>query len=367
MLLYIVTAAYLAMRALLAWGLLRHTPRNDSQPRVSVVIAAHNEAEHLPALLESLARQSYPDVEVIIVDDRSDDATPALLESWQARDDRLTVVRLDDAPDDAAPKMHALARGIERSRGELLLFTDADCVAPPDWIAGIAAAFGDDVGAVIGYVQLDPRNATLMERVQAFDYFHMMALTASASKLGAPLGAGGANLAYRRAAYESVGGFDAMPRGAIADDMLLLQRVMDQTAWRAVFCDDSRTFISTPAEPTLKRLLQQRARWMQGGSEVIGRNWPLLATSTLIGAANGLMLFVPLFLALRALRWPAIALIAGRAAGDLLHLGIAARRLRATHLLRYLPLWIVVQLPYTLILPIYSRVANWSWGSRPRE
>jgi poly-beta-1,6-N-acetyl-D-glucosamine synthase len=364
MLLYIVTACYAAMRAVLAWAAWRHTPRNDSQTFVSVIVAAHNEAATLPALLESLLSQSYLDYEVIIVDDRSDDATHGLLTEWSQRHDRLITVRLDDAPDDVAPKMHALARGIEQSRGELLLLTDADCEAQPGWIAGMSAAFGPDTGAVLGYVRLDAANDTLLEHVQALDYFHMMAMTASATKLGYPLGAGGANLAYRRAAYDAVGGFDAMPRGAIADDMLLLQRVLDQTAWRAAFCDDSRAFMTTPAEPTLKQFLNQRARWMAGGTEVIGRNWPLLFCSSLIGMINGLMLCAPFLLLRRHLRRPALVMMAGRVLADLLHLGLAARRLRATDLLRYLPLWIVAQLPYTVALPIYSRLASWGWGNR---
>ncbi len=364
MLLSLVTGCYAAMRALLAWAAWHHTPRHAAQPLVSVIVAAHNEAATIPALLESLLSQAYPCYEVIIVDDRSNDATQTMLAAWPARDDRLTVVRLDDVPADATPKMHALARGIDRARGELLLLTDADCDVPPTWIAGMAAAFGPRIGVVIGYVRLRAANGTLFEQVQAFDYFHMMAMTAAATKLGRPLGASGANLAYRRVAYDAVGGFDAMPRGAVADDMLLLQRVLDQTNWRAAFCDDARAFITTPAEPTLKQFLNQRARWMAGGAEVLGRNWPLLISSSLLGTINGLMLFAPLFLRRRDLRRPALVMILGRVLADLLHLGLAARRLRATDLLRYLPLWIVAQLPYTVALPIYSRLAAWGWGGR---
>lgn len=367
MLLYIITGCYAAMRALLAWAAWRHTPRHASQPFVSVIVAAHNEAATLPALLESLLNQTYPRYEVIIVDDRSADATQAILTEWSARDERLTIVRLDDVPPDVTPKMHALARGIARARGEILLLTDADCHVPPTWIVGMTAAFGPRTGVVIGYVRLRAANGTLFEQIQALDYFHMMAMTAAATKLGHPLGAGGANLAYRRTAYDAVGGFDAMPRGAVADDMLLLQRVLDRTAWRAAFCDDARAFITTPAEPTLQQLLQQRARWMAGGAEVLGRNWPLLISSSLIGTINGLMLSAPLLLLRRDLRRPTLALILGRSLADLLHLGQAARRLRATDLLRYLPLWIIAQVPYTIALPLYSRVAAWGWGDRRVE
>jgi poly-beta-1,6-N-acetyl-D-glucosamine synthase len=361
MLLQAVTACYLALRALLTIGLFRRQPRSAAQPSVSVIVAARNEAAVLPRLLESLLGQNYPDYELIIVNDRSTDETDVLLRRYQARDPRLKLLTIAELPEDRTPKIHALTEGIAQARGELLLLTDADCRVPPTWISGMAACFTPDVGAVLGYVELYAANGTLLEELQALDYFSMMATMAGATNLGRPLGAAGANLGYRRAAYEQAGGFAALPPGAIADDMALLQQVLDRTGWRAVFCDDPGAFVSTAAEPTLRKTLNQRLRWMSGGGEVLRQNPALLATGTIIGALNGLLLSFPLLLSQRRLRVALLQMVVGRTIGDLLHLGVAATLFQRRDLLRLLPLWMLLQMPYTLLLPLYSTLSTWSW------
>ena len=257
--------------------------------------------------------------------------------------------------------MYALAAASAVANGDLLALTDADCAVPPTWLAGMAACFGPDVGVVTGYVGLRAAGKTLQEHLQALDYFAMMALTAGATKLGRPIGAAGANIAYRRAAYDAAGGFAGLPHGAIADDMLLLQRVVDHTGWRAVFCDDPQAFIYTDAEPTLGLLQQQRLRWMAGGHEVLRHNPTLLTVSSLIGTFNGMLIGFPLFLVRRDLRRALLYAVLGRALADALHLGIAAVRFRCLPQLRFLPLWSILQIPYTLLLPLYALRRRWSW------
>ena len=361
MLLKIVLACYIALRTVLTYGLLRRHPRSTAQPFVSVVVAARNEAAALPALLECLFRQTYADYEVILVDDRSSDATPRILREYEAHDERLRVVRVNSVPAGRTPKMHALSQGVAAARGSLLLFTDADCFVPEGWIAGMVAGFNGNVGVVTGYVGLRAPNNTWLEHVQAVDYFAMMATTAGATKLGQPIGGAGANIAYRRAAYDLAGGFDDMPDGAVADDMLLLQRVVDRTPWRAAFCDDPQTFIVTDAEPTLTQLLSQRVRWMAGGQEVLHNNPALLIISSLIGTFNGILLSFPLLLHRSDLRRALLYAVVGRAIADGVHLGVAALLFGRLALLRYLPLWMIVQIPYTVLLPLYSLSRKWSW------
>jgi len=361
MLLQVVTACYIALRALLTFGLLHKRTSSDVRPQVSVVIAARNEAATLPTLLSGLLNQTYPHYEVIIVDDRSDDDTPELLRQCQRRDRRLKVIRVTEVPEGRTPKMHALAQGIALAHGELLLLTDADCSLPRTWIEGMVGSFKPDVGAVLGYVGLQAANGTMLEQVQALDYFAMMATLAGATNLGFPLGATGANLAYRCSTYEQTGGFEALPLGAVADDMLLIQQVLDKTNWRVVFCDDPRTFVSTAAEPSLKQLLNQRVRWMAGGQEVLRNNRALLGTSMLIGMLNGMLLSFPVLLHRRNLRRALVQAVVGRIAADALHLSVAAARFRRWDVLRYLPLWLLLQLPYTIAVPLYSLSRKWSW------
>ena len=104
-------------------------------PRVSVVIAARDEARGIEAALDSLLAQDYPDYEVIVVDDRSGDATPAILARMAARSARLTVLRIDELPAGWLGKNYALECGARAAAGGILVFADADVVMRPDVLA----------------------------------------------------------------------------------------------------------------------------------------------------------------------------------------------------------------------------------------
>ena len=104
----------------------------EPPPRVSIVVAARDEAAGIEAGLRSLLAQDYPDYEVIVVDDRSCDATPQILAAMTKFDARLTVVRIDELPPNWLGKNHALERGAERASGSILVFADADVILAPD-------------------------------------------------------------------------------------------------------------------------------------------------------------------------------------------------------------------------------------------
>ena len=100
----------------------------DVAPKVSVVIAARNEARKIERGLQSVLAQDYPNIEFIAVDDRSTDETGRILDRMDGHDARLHVVHITDLPDGWLGKTHALHVGAERATGELLLFIDADVV-----------------------------------------------------------------------------------------------------------------------------------------------------------------------------------------------------------------------------------------------
>ena len=104
-------------------------------PRVSVVIAARDEARGIEAALDSVLAQDYPDYEVIVVDDRSSDATPQILARKAAADSRLKVVRVDALPAGWLGKNYALDCGARVASGGTLVFADADVLMCPAVLA----------------------------------------------------------------------------------------------------------------------------------------------------------------------------------------------------------------------------------------
>ncbi|HKV22967.1 MAG TPA: glycosyltransferase family 2 protein [Candidatus Acidoferrum sp.] len=100
-------------------------------PSVSLLFAARDEEEKLPAALETLAALDYPKIEIIGVDDRSEDATGRILDEFAAKHPQFRAVHITELPKGWLGKPHALHKAYEAATGEWLLFTDADVQFEP--------------------------------------------------------------------------------------------------------------------------------------------------------------------------------------------------------------------------------------------
>ena len=105
-----------------------------SFPKVSIIVAARNEEEALPAGLQSLLALDYPDFEIVLVDDDSRDRTGAIADEWAcspAAGGRLRVFHNKQLPPNWHGKVHALHLAASAASGEWILATDADLVFHP--------------------------------------------------------------------------------------------------------------------------------------------------------------------------------------------------------------------------------------------
>lgn len=171
-------------------------------PTISVVIPAYNSNATLASCLDALAAQKHPasDFEVIVVDNASD---PPVRITRQF-DFELRVV-VETRPGSYA----ARNRGIALARGELIVFTDADCVPEPGWLAALHAYMRahDDVDIAGGRIDLTFRKPGRPGLIELYD----VATDAFPQKkyIEKNRFAITANLAVRRELFESLGLFDA--------------------------------------------------------------------------------------------------------------------------------------------------------------
>jgi chlorobactene glucosyltransferase len=104
----------------------------NSYPFVSIIVPARNEQNNIERCLLSLLSQNYPNFEVIVIDDNSTDDTLRIIKKIRNEirtgplKDRFEIITLSEKPKDWAGKSWACERGYLRSRGDILLFTDAD-------------------------------------------------------------------------------------------------------------------------------------------------------------------------------------------------------------------------------------------------
>lgn len=255
-----------------------------SYPTISVIVAARNEARNIERCLESLLAQDYPRdrIELITVDDESTDATRAIMRDVSCRNgDRITVVATREEPSRARGKARAIAQGIDHARGEIVLLTDADCVAPPSWARATVEHFVDGVDALGGFTVI--RAHDYFSAVQQLDWIHLQSLAASGMAFNVPLGIIGNNFAFRRDAYDEVGGYRAVDF-SVTEDFALF-RAMHRRGRRVVFpCALDAAMTTLPCE-SLAVVLSQKQRWSRGGMETGARGYAVLVVALFMMAA----------------------------------------------------------------------------------
>ena len=178
---------------------------------ISVVIATHNRASLLRATLDRLRTQAFaPGDEIIVVDNASTDATAEVI-AQAAKEFPIPLNRRHDLSSGKAPALNA---AICFARGDVLALTDDDVLVGHDWIAIIRRLFEDPSVALVGgrvdphwqgaapaWLQIDDdgRYGTMSSPLALLHY-------GEAQNLGQRT-AVGANMAIRRAVFESLGGF----------------------------------------------------------------------------------------------------------------------------------------------------------------
>jgi cellulose synthase/poly-beta-1,6-N-acetylglucosamine synthase-like glycosyltransferase len=248
--------------------------RNRETPFVSIIVAARNEEASIGSLLERLLAQSYPHYEVIIVSDRSTDKTDRIVKTFQANDSRITLHRVDKLAGDLPAKKNALHRGIGVSKGELLVFTDADCQPSGRWLSELVEAFDPSVGAVAGYSPYDrsllqmPNGAKLLPLLWLFvAYEELRGAIWACGSIGMNMAwlCTGRNFAYRRKVFDEVGGFEQIKMSVSGDDDLLLQTIRRTTGWKIRYVSSPQSFVRTAPPGHFHQFVEQRKRHFSAG------------------------------------------------------------------------------------------------------
>ena len=185
-------------------------PSRSTPTSVSVVICTRDRPDTIVRAVESVARQTYDSFDMLIVDQSRTDETRRLIEDLMAYNTHLRYLHLDQAG-----LSRAYNAGIRHTTGELLAFTDDDCVTPEGWLDTLARRFAEqpDVALLYGQVLLPPELAstgTLGGNIPTLLIPQRQRLSL---REGFKVFGMGANFAARRSMCERIGGFDEILGG----------------------------------------------------------------------------------------------------------------------------------------------------------
>jgi cellulose synthase/poly-beta-1,6-N-acetylglucosamine synthase-like glycosyltransferase len=364
-LLVVLTAAYAAGIFFIASGLLKLKPlQNKTLYDISVVIAARNEEKHIGDVLTALIGQDYPKdrYEIIVVDDESTDGTAHIVAQFE-KDNPSIRIRLLHASDRlriATPKKNALQLGINRATGEIIALTDADCCPPTTWLSTLVACFEPDIGLAIGFSPYElPKLKSLFDYFQALDALALAAIAAGTTALGFPATCNGRNLAYRKAVYQQVGGFDKISQFVSGDDDLFLRLIVNQTSWRVHYALDSRAAVPTYLLDSGAKFFHQRVRHASKGFHYgIKMTFTLSALFLYIVL---LFLGLPATLAIPAISTAVVGSFLIKIFADFILLVIFAKRMDRLRYLKAYPLVALFHIPYIVVFGALGQFVKFQW------
>lgn len=222
---------------------VEYDPARTRWPLVSIIAPARNEERHIEAAVRSLVRIDYEPLQITIINDRSTDSTGDILNRLAAEFPQLNVIQLDALPSGWLGKNHALQLGADRSRGQWLLFTDADIVFEPSALRrAITLVEAEQLDMLCGFPETRMPSWLLRSFVATFSVLFMVFTrpwSVRNPRSGAHCGVGAFNL-LRSSAYQQFDGH--RPLAMRPDDDLKLGKNLKLNGAKCDVIDGSGMF-----------------------------------------------------------------------------------------------------------------------------
>lgn len=220
--------------------------------KFSVIVPAYNSGDTILALLNSLSNQTFKDFEVIVVDDGSQDNTPDIVRSFPYR---LIQLTRNHGP------AYCRNIGADTAQGEILVFTDSDCLVDHNWLENIHKNYlQNDIEAIMGKLVLMP-STLLGDSISALGFPAGGAIGFDkiwkVDQQGFTDSLSSCNCAVRKDIFDKIGGFDESFPYPGGEDTLLAYN-LSRLNYRIKYCPDVLVFHE--ARDSLKGFLKWQYR-----------------------------------------------------------------------------------------------------------
>ena len=337
---------------------------------VSVLIPARNEAANIAVCVTSILAQDYPRAlfEIIVIDDHSTDNTASIVRAIHAPN--LSLIALADyrIENHNSYKKAALEYGISRARGQLIVTTDADCIAEPHWLSHLVSYHEVKDKALLAAPVTFHQDDNFLEQFQALDYLGTMLMTGAGIHGHFLTMSNGANLAYRKDLFHAVNGFENINHLASGDDLLLVQKILTHQPSAMGFVKSSQATIKSIPQKNWKDFLRQRLRWAGKTNAYTDQNLIIIQTVVFLTCASIILLPISaLWLGKKALILGGVILFI-KSIGDFLLLRRAAHFFSRPKLMR---IFFLAELLHTVyiftigLLALFIKKIQWK-GRRVR-
>jgi biofilm PGA synthesis N-glycosyltransferase PgaC len=327
---------------------------------VSVIIPFRNEGKSLNRLVKGLAQQEHPDFELVFVDDHSEDnGVDVLLQALKSTSVNFRLYQLKETEG----KKAALSKGISEARNSIILTTDADCYMNKDWISVMTGPFNEEkVQMVAGPVSFIKNS--FLARWQSIEFQALITIGAAGLSRARPTMANGANLSFRKSAFDDVNGYNNLPDTPSGDDEFLLAKISKRWPDSIRFQKSPMALVVTEAPKDWSAIISQKARWASKWRKGGRQSTQCLAVLTGLIQMAQLLMLCSLFW-FTSFWWWAMVLLALRMIVEFALVTISAKDIGASRpSIGLFVLSFIIYPFYAIYIALVANFSTFDWKGR---
>lgn len=331
--------------------------------KFSIVIPARNEAANIKACVDSILAQDYPTdaFEIIVMDDFSEDDTAFIVEALHQQYPNVHLLKLSDyfKPHElTAFKKKAIEKAVSHAKGDWIITTDADCKVPSKWLSLYNAYILKEQPVFVAAPVMFIKTVGVLNQFQILDFLALQGITAASVGAGKHSMSNGANLAFEKAAFIAVGGYQGVDHIASGDDMFLMHKMKKTLAKPIGYLFHPDAIVLTDAMPSWRQFIMQRIRWSSKARYYDDRSifWVLLLVY-LFNLSFLLMFLLGDFKSL-------LIALAFKTFFELFFLDPVAQFFHKKEELRYFPLYQPIHIVYNIVAGLFGQIKTYTWKGR---
>jgi biofilm PGA synthesis N-glycosyltransferase PgaC len=290
----VVIIAYGLFTTLAVMGfnrLKRELPSTDvnlNPTFISIVLSARNEANTIERCLEQIIKQQFPTThfEVILIDDASEDATYQMANTIFKKSTLQFQVIKESVHQG---KKKNIAKAISLAKGAIIVTTDADVVFRfSNWLSTISTYFEMYNPAMLVMPIDFETESGLLPMFQIIENAALTVITAGYVGIQRPFMCNGANLAFKKSAYELVNGYQSHLYMSSGEDVFLMEAIKKVNPRGIHYILSRALIVKTKAQTNFRGFFNQRIRWAYKAK--YNSNFLNLSAGFMVMMANLLML-----------------------------------------------------------------------------
>ena len=240
---------------------LPSTDVNTNPTCISIVLSARNEANTIERCLEQIIKQQFPTThfEVIVIDDASEDATYQMANTILKKS--AVQFQVIKEPVHQGKKKN-IAKAIALAKGAIIVTTDADVVFRfSNWLSTISNYFEIHQPAMLVMPIDFETESGVLPTFQIIENMALTAITAGYVGIQKPFMCNGANLAFKKSAYELVNGYQSHIQISSGEDVFLMEAIKKVNPTGIHYALSRALIVKTKAQTNVSDFFHQRIRW----------------------------------------------------------------------------------------------------------